>query len=314
MDKIISKSNKNNLNIEDCLEYKFDKQVRKMREYHKYTGPGITNKLLRLLKFPIQYFKYLLISKPYLNIFLPRKIKINTFFVKNFYIGKKDRSQIFKYGILCEHENKLTKYFIKNIKNKKCLYDVGTNYGYYSILARQLSKTIEIHAFEPEPETFKILKKNSDNNDIKISQLAVSNKNQTTVFYKNNYNSSIGSLVDPNKNGFKKIEVEAITLDDYTEENNNPDIIKMDIEGAEELAIKGAASYLKNNSPEIIIEVWSKEHDDYKKSYKAIDALQNLNYKAYEITNNGEIKNIINLQKFLNNQTIIKNLLFKKNE
>ncbi len=37
--------------------------------------------------------------------------------------------------------------------------DIGSNVGFFSILASQHSKA-EVHAFEPHPETFKYLERN----------------------------------------------------------------------------------------------------------------------------------------------------------
>jgi len=69
----IKKVNKNSFNIEEELEHKLDRQIQKMRRCYKHTGPSLKNKLLRLLNFPTQYLKDLLIRKSYFSTFLPKK-------------------------------------------------------------------------------------------------------------------------------------------------------------------------------------------------------------------------------------------------
>ena len=89
----------------------------------------------------------------------------------------------------------------------------------------------------------------------------------------------------------KKIEVETDTLENYFKSHNLPNIIKIDVEGAESLVINGGLEFFKNNSPIISLEVWPpKEGGEI--SMKAVEKLRNLGYQSYLINKNGELEKV----------------------
>jgi len=57
-------------------------------------------------------------------------------------------------------------------------------------------------------------------------------------------------------------------------------LIKIDVEGAESLVLKGALKTLKNSHPKIIFEAWDKEHLD-----KVKKILKPFNYKIKKMDN-----------------------------
>lgn len=90
------------------------------------------------------------------------------------------------------------------------------------------------------------MKKNvilNDHSNCYLINKAVSDKTGRTRFYLHS-DSYTSSLLHP-ENESKYIEVETIALDDFIEEKKIlPDIIKMDIESAEPLALKGMKKLL----------------------------------------------------------------------
>ena len=65
------------------------------------------------------------------------------------------------------------------------IIDVGANIGLLGLTLSKKYKNIKIHAFEPMPEIFSVLKKNvkiSSNNDYKVHPVGISNKKQDLVF------------------------------------------------------------------------------------------------------------------------------------
>jgi FkbM family methyltransferase len=123
------------------------------------------------------------------------------------------------------------------IKEKNIVVDVGAHIGYFSIYSSLNAKGGKIFAFEPYAESFEILKRNLEINQIKnvIPQnLAVAKKTGTSSLYlKNNF--AIGNTIYKNKNTDKKIDIKTISLKDIIETNNilEIDILKLDCEGAE---------------------------------------------------------------------------------
>lgn len=106
-----------------------------------------------------------------------------------------------------------------------------------------------IHAFEPVPELFELLKKNTQNlKNIQCYELALSDKNGTATFYfsekkeKPGLATQAGSLRKPKERLTwspiqfpKTIEVQTITLDTWAQENNiqRIDCLWLDMQGFE---------------------------------------------------------------------------------
>ncbi len=146
--------------------------------------------------------------------------------------------------------------------------DIGANIGYYTLIAAKLiGDNSKVYAFEPEPESYKLLAKNIKTNDyanVVTIQKAVSDKTERIKLFLDKSNLANPSLAqqnicDKNQNGF--LEVETITLDDFFREvvkNFKVDIIKMDTQGAESLILEGAEKIIKNNKLKIIMEFWPK--------------------------------------------------------
>jgi len=109
--------------------------------------------------------------------------------------------------------------------------------------------------FEPNPVLYNECKKNlKDCDNVKIVNKGLWHKNETLKFYKASY----GSYVD--SNGEEIIEV--ISLDEYLKDEKEPvTFIKMDIEGAELNALKGAEQTIKKYKPRLAISIYHKLED-----------------------------------------------------
>jgi FkbM family methyltransferase len=136
------------------------------------------------------------------------------------------------------------------------VFDVGANIGIWTIgAARRAGK---VHAFEPLESNFVRLESNVELNrasNIVARNLAVSDRAGTLQFFPSpNTNSGVG-LLAPKTWNVPTCEVEATTLDDYCEHNEirSVDVLKIDVEGAELLVLKGATRLLNSASPPAII-------------------------------------------------------------
>lgn len=163
------------------------------------------------------------------------------------FLDKIDSLGLSIWGIYEPFETELIK---KEIKEGDIVLDLGANIGYYIlILAKLVGKNGKVFAFEPDPDNFAILKKNIEINGYKnvtLIQKAVSNKTGKEKLYLSKYNKGAQTIYDKDDNS-EFIEVESIRLNDYFKNNNRVDFIKMDIEGAEDLAIRGMPLILKDN-------------------------------------------------------------------
>ncbi len=156
----------------------------------------------------------------------------------------------------------------KFLQNKGGIFiDAGAHIGKYSILFSDFYE--KIYAFEPEPTNFSILKDNIQLNhlDNKIIplQLALSDKIGMIDFYLSPY-SVTHSLKNLDKQ-FGKIYVNTTTFDIFVRNFKIPleniSCIKIDVEGAEDLVLKGMANSLFFLRSKIIIEIWKTNVENF---------------------------------------------------
>jgi FkbM family methyltransferase len=143
------------------------------------------------------------------------------------------------------------------IQPKDTVFDIGANIGYFTVLFGQITGTAcKVHAFEPNPLIFKRLEKNTAQNNfaqVKLNQRAVGSSNTTRTLYWTEERRSGDANLFSGKG--KSFEVDQIKLDDYCQvEQVIPQIIKIDVEGAEFEVIKGAEQILTTAQPLLILE------------------------------------------------------------
>jgi predicted RNA methylase len=109
--------------------------------------------------------------------------KIKTFWGRDLYVyladADADASALYFFSTLYGDEIKIIKFLIKNFKENDIFYDVGANYGFYTCLAREFIIDGEIHAFEPNPKIFKLLRENARLDIFKntlLNEVALSDK------------------------------------------------------------------------------------------------------------------------------------------
>lgn len=141
------------------------------------------------------------------------------------------------------YERGTTRVFKNVVKPGMTVIDIGAHWGYYSLIAAILvGKKGEVFSFEPHPFSYESLLKtitqNGFNTIIPIKK-AVLDSNGMAELFCSDLNAGGHSMVLSEGEG-SHIDVKTIALDDFCEVNQIiPDIVKMDVEGAEPLALKG---------------------------------------------------------------------------
>jgi FkbM family methyltransferase len=159
--------------------------------------------------------------------------------------------------------------FLKLIKKIEVFYDIGSNIGYYSLLAEMENPGIRVVAFEPASGPLFYLKENVRINNFKnisVEDIALSEKNGEIKFneVKNKKYSYLEHNLAGESNAGSKttnrnyvpIQVKTETLDSYIKRigERNIDLIKMDTEGTEHLILQEANTVLSEMKPIIICE------------------------------------------------------------
>jgi len=190
-------------------------------------------------------------------------------------------------------------------KNNLLFIDCGCNYGFYSFYTASLSKQNEILSIEASKKTLDEFTKNLNLNtfkNIKFFNYAVSDSIDENISFNESINDWESSQTHKNFETSSEIKVKTITIDNLLQEyslDNYLVIIKLDIEGNEVNAIKGALEVIKNSDPLIIIEfskfIFEKSDNiDYLKNF-----LIKYDYSIYDINYNK--KNLDNILDMLNN-------------
>jgi FkbM family methyltransferase len=149
--------------------------------------------------------------------------------------------------------------------DEKSVYlDVGANVGLLSLQVRKARPLVQCHLFEPDPQTFQKLKKNVSLNpfrDIHLHQLIVSDQTaQQQAFHTSPMSSESGwgrlaTHIGGNTAEANLLRLPSITIDDHCAQARieQIDLLKVDVEGAEALVLRGASRYLSEGKIKAVI-------------------------------------------------------------
>lgn len=176
-------------------------------------------------------------------------------------------------------ENTTRQYLFDQIKDGEVVYDIGAHGGVYTLTLLNRFPNLIVHSFEPQPEDlFANLALNSVSPD-RVHAVALGNEaravNMTTKERSSNHISNAGDRSVP-----------MVRLDDYVGERQlpRPDWIKIDIEGMELPALRGAEALLRASRPTIVCEIVGHMSDRYgSKASDLIGYLQSLSYAIHAL-------------------------------
>jgi FkbM family methyltransferase len=180
-------------------------------------------------------------------------------------------------------EYKTLTLFSELAKPNMTVLDIGANVGLFSLLGgRLVGEKGKIYAFEPSQITFDALNENLSLNQItNVSTHRLALSDTEGVIHLGAVENDAMNFIDVKNQNQKGEVVDMITLDKFLTINKigKVDLIKIDIEGAELLALKGAADMLRRDKPTIIMEAndkWTRRFD-----YSVFDLLLFLHQFGY---------------------------------
>ncbi len=157
----------------------------------------------------------------------------------------------------------------QRLKPGHVFFDVGAHHGWVSMWTLPLvGKQGKVYSFEPSPANLSVLEWHRTHN--KFSQWTIVPKavsdvdaEKTEFFLIDSGDSPMNSLTTgvpgtPLMTGrdIRKISMETVTLDTFcSETNQRPDLVKIDVEGAELLVLHGARKLLRESCPIILLAV-----------------------------------------------------------
>jgi FkbM family methyltransferase len=153
-------------------------------------------------------------------------------------------------------ERETTGVFCDLLKTSRCFLDVGANFGIYTLIGCSINPSLQVIALEPVPAISAALRENVQcngfENRVTVMQAAASKEEGWLPFHESD-EPTMGSLNVEGYQGFsgKVIQVRVVTLDSL---NVKPDLIKIDVEGFEDVVLEGAEQLLAICRPRIILE------------------------------------------------------------
>jgi len=151
------------------------------------------------------------------------------------------------------------------IKPNTFVLDIGANIGLMAIPMLTSSKNVSVISVEPSPNSFPYLLK-TQQHSLFNDRWSLINKATSNISGKINFqlakpaDAAYESILNTNRTTFiNSIEVECTTIDHIWLEYKEPNVsfIKIDIEGADLLALKGAKECINKCKPTILME-WNK--------------------------------------------------------
>ena len=155
---------------------------------------------------------------------------------------------------------------LDSVRNKDII-DAGGYVGDTALLFSSYTDK-NIHVFEASPSNMDIIREtirlNQLENIVPVSK-ALGEKSGTATFSLGERNSCNSLVERPGYNYPNHIEVPVITLDDYVRENNlEVGLIKVDIEGGEQLLLKGAVETIRTQHPILLISIYHSANDFFE--------------------------------------------------
>lgn len=186
-------------------------------------------------------------------------------------------------------------FFKNSIKNGDVCFDVGANIGYFTLLFSKFNGGSDVHIFEPIKSNIEMIEKSLAINSIKnvtINQTAVGNSDGN-ISFSISEDSAFSSIHDTGRKPLSEvIEVGVLKIDTYVNQNDikRIDVLKIDVEGAEELVIMGAKNTLTdpNKRPRLVmIELYDLNLKGFNTSrVEIIRKMKEYGYSPFVISNN----------------------------
>lgn len=137
----------------------------------------------------------------------------------------------------------------------------------------------KIHAFELDEDNFHILQKNTvEMHDVVLHHAGVGEENERITYFVGSGDNEPTDGISLMKQGGEKRSAKIVRLDDALK-GEQVTFIKMDIEGSEVAALRGAEEILRTQKPQLAVCVYHKTSDFWE--IPSLTREGGLNYKLY---------------------------------
>jgi FkbM family methyltransferase len=165
-------------------------------------------------------------------------------------------------GILSEPELELVDHLAEP---GEAVVDIGANHGMWTVrLSEAVGPSGRVHAFEPVPYTAGTLRRviaAFGLENVVLAELGCSDRAGRATFRVPIQDSGVTDAAlahlatGSDRERARDVEVELVVLDDFLDERRPISMLKIDVEGAELLSLRGAVRLLERDRPTVIAEI-----------------------------------------------------------
>lgn len=208
--------------------------------------------------------------------------------IVNVTVGQGQNFRIQSYGHAIEnrlywygkfgHEPESFLPWLKAASKAQVVLDIGSNTGLYSLGAGAKNPAAKIFAFEPLPRVANLTRKNAQLNpkfNIQVQQNAVCDQGGVVTLHDPGGDQPASASL---KSDFldcdqETIKVDGIRIDDFVsnQQLERVDLIKLDVEGVEEIALSGMQQTIQKFKPTLFIEVLDSRPELIAELKKLVD-------------------------------------------
>ena len=210
------------------------------------------------------------ISKTHMRIFglleNSRQYKLSNFILET---DPRDRTIAKKISLYGDYEEYVRQILLSYAKPNTTIVDIGANIGLHTIpLSKKIGPQGKILSFEPDPDNYRILKKNIELNglqNVTTYNIGLSDKPGKANLFQSDENRGGLSICEKNVSQLegepRAVHIE-LSTGDIELANCTPEIslIKIDVEGAEPLVIQGMSEVLNQNKKAVIVFEFSPKY------------------------------------------------------
>ena len=214
-------------------------------------------------------------------------------------VDTRDRYGAFRFWRTGIYEPSETAFLLRFARPGLRVLDVGANIGYFSVLlGRAAGNAGKVIAFEPSAKTAAIFRSNLELNGlqsiVEVHQAAAGAQPSIATFYIDRDHASNNALYDHKLTGAgdrETQEVSVVRIDDVAAGLIPLDIMKIDVEGAEVEALRGARETLRSSpdavilceiAPRWLLAAGHRPND-------VIDEIVAFGFEAYELSADGAL-------------------------
>jgi FkbM family methyltransferase len=180
------------------------------------------------------------------------------------------------------YEQPLVDWLKRSLKSDDVFWDVGANIGAISLVAAKLCRTVV--AFEPDPRSIESLTQNIKVNHISNVEIVAAalgaQAGSATLYQAAPLNSGMTSIVAGRGNVVGNTAVTVMRADEFVARRPDlaPTVMKIDVEGAEDLVLEGAARLLRTGTVRAIVFEDRRDADTHPTNQDLVARLRDADY------------------------------------